>query len=49
MNRSIYFLKQYLKSKGGKVTEDKNAIKMVKQKALVDRNKIYESALSLVS
>lgn len=30
MNRSIYFLKQYLKSKGGKLQEDKNAIKMVK-------------------
>lgn len=49
MNRSIYFLKQYLKSRGGKVTEDKNSIKMVKQKALVDRSKIYESAISLVN
>lgn len=28
--------------------EDKNSIKMVKQKAIVDRSRVYESALCLI-
>jgi E3 ubiquitin-protein ligase TRIP12 len=48
MNRSIYFLKQFLKSRGGKLTEDKNAIKISKQKATVERSRVLESAFSLM-
>jgi len=48
MNRSIYFLKQFLKSRGGNLNEDKNAIKISKQKAIVERGRVLDSALSLM-
>ena len=48
MNRSIYFLKQFLKLRGGKINEDKNAIKISKQKAIVERGRVLDSAFSLM-
>ncbi len=47
MNRSIYFLRQFLKSKGGKIAEDK-ALKLQKQKVVVDRSRVLESAFNLI-
>ncbi len=52
MNRSIYYLRQFLKSKEGKLSssqEDKTQqVKIQKQRFLVDRNRLLESALTLV-
>jgi hypothetical protein len=47
MNRSIYFLRQFLKSKGGKLSDDK-ALKLTKQKVIVDRSRVLDSAFSLL-
>lgn len=50
MNRSIYFLRQYIKQKGGKLVEDKNSnVKIQKQKFIVDRNRVIECTISLMS
>jgi len=50
MNRSIYFLRQFLKNKLGKIpAEDKNtAVKFQKQKVVIDRTRILDSAFSLM-
>ena len=50
MNRSIYFLRQFLKQKVGRLPqqEDKNAVKFSRQKVVVDRAKVLESAFSLI-
>jgi E3 ubiquitin-protein ligase TRIP12 len=50
MNRSIYFLRQFLKQKLGKLPpEDKNSVKLQKQKVIVDRTKILECSFNLLS
>lgn len=49
MNRSIYFLRQFLKQKLGKLpAEDKNSVKIQKQKVIVDRERILECSLNLM-
>jgi hypothetical protein len=49
MNRSIFFLRQFLKQKLGKLPpEDKNAVKIQRQKVTVDRERILECALTLM-
>ncbi len=50
MNRSIFFLRQFLKQKLGKLPpEDKNAVKIQRQKVVVERTKILECSFSLMS
>lgn len=50
MTRSIFYLRQYLKQKLGKLPpEDKNSsIKFQKQKFVIDRSKVLESSFILV-
>jgi E3 ubiquitin-protein ligase TRIP12 len=50
MNRSIFFLRQFLKHKLGKLpSEEKNAVKIQRQKVVVDRQKVLECSLNLMS
>ena len=48
MNRSIYFLRQFLKSKGGKISAEDKALKIQKQKIVIDRTKVIESTFNLM-
>jgi E3 ubiquitin-protein ligase TRIP12 len=49
MNRSIYFLRQFLKQKLGKLPpEDKGAVKIQRQKFVVDRSRVLECSLNLL-
>lgn len=54
MNRSIFFLRQFLKQKLGKAilpsSDDKNGgVKIQKQKVIVDRNNILECSFNLLA
>ena len=50
MNRSIFFLRQFLKQKLGKLPpEDKNSVKIQRQKVIVDRAKVIECSLNLMN
>jgi len=49
MNRSIYFLKHFLKGKVGKVPQqDEKTFKIQKQKVVVDRTKLLECSFNLL-
>lgn len=49
MNRSIYFLRQFLKQKHGKLPEDKNGgVKIQRQKVVIDRTRILDSAFQVI-
>ena len=50
MNRSIFFLRQFLKQKLGKLpAEDKNAVKIQRQKIIIDRSKVLECSFTLLT